>query len=115
MKTRSKVVLALAMLIAFAGGPANAGTPSASTATPNIDRREARQEWRIRQGVRSGRLTRGETRRLQRGERHIRRMELRAKANGRVTPRERRHMERALNRESRRIHRLKHNGRMRRA
>jgi hypothetical protein len=109
MKTRSKVVLALAMLIAFAG------VASASTATPNIDRREARQEWRIRQGERSGQLTRREARRLQRGERHIRRMELRAKANGRVTPRERRHMERALNRESRRIYRLKHNGRMRRA
>ena len=86
-----------------------AAMASAQTATPRIDRREARQEARIHQGVRSGELTRGEAMRLQRGERHINRMEGRAKADGVVTLRERERIGRAQNIESRRIYRLKHN------
>ena len=48
---------------------------------------------------------------LRMGERHIRRMERRAKADGSVTRGERRRLNHAQNRESRRIYRLKHNGR----
>ena len=83
---------------------------SAATATPRIDRREARQHARIHQGVRSGQLSRGEARSLRAGQRHVRRMELRAKADGRVTARERMRLDRAQNRQSRHIWRLKHNG-----
>ena len=82
---------------------------TAQTATPRIDRREARQEARIHQGVRSGELTRGEAMRLQGGERHIDRMECRAKRDGDMTPRERERIGRAQDRESRRIWGLKHN------
>jgi hypothetical protein len=88
-----------------------AGIAAAQTYTPRIDRREARQHARIRQGVRSGELTPGETRELRQGQRHVRRMEWRAKADGRVTPRERVRVNRALDRQSRAIYRLKHNGR----
>jgi hypothetical protein len=89
-----------------------AGEASASV-TPRIDRREVRQHQRIRQGVRSGELTRPEAMRLRAGERHIGRMECRAKSDGVVTMRERRRLNVAENRESRRIYRLKHNGRTR--
>ncbi|MBI1796017.1 MAG: hypothetical protein HY076_05035 [Candidatus Eisenbacteria bacterium] len=81
--------------------------------TPGIDRREVRQHERIAQGARSGELTRGEARRLRAGQRHVRRMERRAKADGVVTPRERARITRAQNHQSRTIRRLKHNGRTR--
>jgi hypothetical protein len=107
MKLTTTITLTLAMLVAFAA------IAVAHPVTPRVDRREARQELRIRHGWRSGELTRRETARLRAGERHIRRMEWRAKADGRVTPRERARLNRALNRESRAIRRLKHNARMR--
>jgi hypothetical protein len=81
--------------------------------TPRIDRREARQHARIHAGVRSGSLTRGEAVRLRAGQRHIHRMEWRAKADGRVTVRERARINAAQNHENRAIWRLKHNGRSR--
>jgi hypothetical protein len=71
-----------------------------------------RQDRRIEQGVKSGELTRGETRRLVRGEAHVDRVEARAKRDGVVTRAERRHIQRSLNHESRRIYRLKHNARV---
>ena len=90
-----------------------ASVASADPATPRVDRRQANQQARIAQGAHSGQLTRGETRRLRRGERHIRRSERRAKADGVVTPRERARLHRKLNRESRAIHRAKTNARTR--
>ncbi|MBK7367705.1 MAG: hypothetical protein IPJ04_07245 [Candidatus Eisenbacteria bacterium] len=86
---------------------------SANAATPRVDRREARQTERIREGVRSGELTRGETRHLVRGQARVHRMEARAKADGVVTPGERRKLAHAQNHQSRRIARLKHNDRTR--
>lgn len=103
MKRIQAMVLAMVLAVSIAS------VASANDQTPRVDRREARQQYRIGQGVGSGQLTRGEARRLERGERHIRRMERWAKADGRVTPRERMRLHRALNHESRRIYRLKHN------
>ena len=81
--------------------------------TPHLDRREANQADRIRDGVRDGSLTRGEAARLGAEQRHIRREEARFKADGNVTPRERAHLERDLNRASRDISRARHNRRHR--
>ncbi len=86
---------------------------AASTATPRVDRREARQRARIAQGVQSGQLTAGEAARLRAGQRRVHRIEHRAKADGVVTPRERARLERGQDRQSRAIHRLKHNARTR--
>ncbi len=104
---RMTVILAAALMAATL----TAGVAAADTRTPRIDRREARQYQRIRQGERHGDLTRGESRRLWRGEARIHRTEHRMKANGFVTPRERAHLNRALDRQSRQIWRLKHNRR----
>jgi hypothetical protein len=102
-----KTVRMLSLVVAIAA--LTATVAAAQTATPRIDRREARQHARIHQGVKSGELTRGEATRLKAGERHIDKMEDRAKADGKVTPRERARINHAQNRESRKIYRLKHN------
>ncbi len=105
MKRTIAIILIAAAAAAFA--------TSAFAGTPREERREARQQARIAQGVRSGQLTPRETIRLERGEQRIDRMEARAKANdGRIGPRERARIERAQNRESRQIYRLKHNDRV---
>ncbi|HYM80171.1 MAG TPA: hypothetical protein VEY91_02025 [Candidatus Limnocylindria bacterium] len=103
---RITMVLLVAVLTTFAASIASAGTW-----TPRIDRREARQSARIHQGSKCGQLTRGERVRLRAGQRHIHRMEARAKLDGRVTARERHRIARAQNHESRAIYRLKHNRR----
>ena len=84
-------------------GPAIAGTPG-------LDQREHHQAQRIRQGVRSGELTRPETRRLIRGEARLHRHEAIAKSDGVVTARERARLQHEANVESRRIYRQKHDG-----
>ncbi|QIM53001.1 hypothetical protein [Hydrogenophaga crocea] len=77
-------------------------------AADRVDRRQARQEQRIDQGIASGELTRPEAARLTRGQNHIDRMENRAEADGQVTGREAVRLENAQDHASRRIYRNKH-------
>ena len=107
MKRTLMIVLLAAAMASFASAAL------AQTATPRIDRREARQHARIHEGVVSGEVTRGEAVRLREGQRHVRRMEHRAKSDGLVTPGERARITHAQNRQSRAIHRAKHNARVR--
>lgn len=90
--------LAAAGLVA---GPLLAGTPV-------LHHREARQQARIAQGVRSGELTRPEARRLERGQVHLYRVEGAARADGVVTAGERVRLQRAADVQSRRIDVQKH-------
>jgi hypothetical protein len=78
--------------------------------TPYIDRREHREQQRIRQGIRSGELTRREARRLEAEQGRIRGYEWYAKSDGQVSRAERRHLDRMLDRSSRDIYRQKHDG-----
>lgn len=80
--------------------------------TPVINHRMRRQEHRIRQGVRSGELTRTETHRLRADERRTKMDKRMAMADGRVTPRERKLLRRDENRTSRHIYRYKHNNKV---
>jgi hypothetical protein len=80
----------------------------AGTATPRLDRREHHQADRIRQGVRSGELTRPETRRLIAGEARLRYHEALAKKDGDVTRAERLRLQAEADRMSARIYRQKH-------
>ncbi|OGK85884.1 MAG: hypothetical protein A2X52_22330 [Candidatus Rokubacteria bacterium GWC2_70_16] len=73
-----------------------------------IDQRQANQEQRIDQGVRSGALTPAEAARLERGQARIERMESRALADGRMTPLERRRIMHAQDVQSHHIYRQKH-------
>lgn len=74
----------------------------------HYDRREHRQTQRIRQGVRSGELTRHEAARLAHQQANIRRYERRAERDGVVTFRERARLDNKLDRSRRNIYRQKH-------
>ena len=100
MKTR--------MLTTMAGGLAlflMLGTPSFAE---TINQREWRQQGRIWRGYRSGDLTPGEFRRLEKEQAFIRRSEARARRDYNLTPRERMRIQREQNRASRDIFRLRH-------
>ena len=98
---KSKILAGLGLaLIVIAG--------SASADTPRYNARQAHQQQRIVNGVKSGELTLRETRRLAAGQVHLNRVENRAKADGVVTARERAHMQHEANQQSHRIYRQKH-------
>ena len=92
--------IGLCLSIAMAG--------SVAAGTPRIDQREHHQRGRIHHGMKSGELTRLESRRLAAGQVHVHRVEHRAKADGVVTARERAHLQHEANQQSRRIYRQKH-------
>jgi len=84
------------------------GAAFAQTATPNLDKREAKQQARIDQGVASGQLTPREAARLEKREGKLAANEQAAKADGVVTRKERRRLQRQANRDSAAIYRQKH-------
>lgn len=74
----------------------------------NINRRQDYQRDRIRNGIRSGELTRGEARRLIDQQRRIERYEYRSRRDGRgLDYRERQRLDRMLDRSGRDIYRQK--------
>ncbi len=95
------------LLIAAFALPAFAQAP-ASTATPALDKRQANQEKRISEGVKSGQLNQREAARLEKREAKLEADKQAAKADGKVTPAERRKLNREADRDSRAIHRQKH-------
>jgi hypothetical protein len=105
MKRLTMIVLAAAIAVSLAGAA------SAQPGARGVDRREWRQQVRIHNGVARGQLTPLEARHLRMGQRHVRRMELRCRADGRFGPREQARVHRALDRQDARIWRLRHNGR----
>jgi hypothetical protein len=84
------------------------GIAFAQTATPNIDKRQANQEKRIEQGVKSGELTKKETARLEKREGKLQADKEKAKADGVVTKKERAKLQHEANRDSKAIYRQKH-------
>lgn len=94
--------------IAIAAAALSFGALAAGTETPRIDKRQAKQEARIDQGVASGELTKPEARRLTRQQNRIDRAENAAKADGTVTAQERAQLTRKQNRASRHIYQQKH-------
>ncbi len=86
-------------------------TSTDSTRTPVINQRQRNQQARIGQGVKSGQLTAGETRQLERQQARIQQTKQKDKADGNMTPQERAELTRMQNRASRDIYRDKHNNR----
>jgi hypothetical protein len=85
----------------------------AQTRTPVINHREHNQERRINQGVRSGQLTRKETKNVRGDERSIRAQKQADKASGKVTAADRTQLRHEENKTSRTIYRDKHNDKVR--
>lgn len=102
---KSKVILGLVTVAALAL-PAMAAENGAQ-----IQQRKANQQARIAQGVRSGQLTRGETRHLEHQEHAINREEhaMRANNGGRLTKQDRAVIQHQQNHVSREIARDKSN------
>jgi len=100
-----RTLLAGLTLLATGTAFAQATDPAA---TPRVDKREARQEQRIEQGVASGQLTPRETHRLLAREARVENVEARAKSDGVVTAQERKHLAHLQNKDSAAIHRQKH-------
>ncbi len=113
----STLLLSAAML-AQESTPANDATPAAPAATnnaqsekPTINQRKRNQQRRIRQGVKSGELTKGETRRLEKQERAMNQEErdMRKMDNGHLTQQDRKTLNQQQNQMSKKIYRDKHN------
>ncbi|HTO93623.1 MAG TPA: hypothetical protein VMM80_04605 [Bacteroidota bacterium] len=80
--------------------------------TPVVRERQANQKARIRQGVKSGELTKGEARKLHQEQKTIKAEKQMAKADGKVTHAERAKLRKDQNKASRDIYKLKHNNRV---
>lgn len=101
-------VKALIVSLSLAIGGAAFAQASGPAATPNLDKREAKQQARIDQGVASGQLTPREAARLQKREANLAAHEQAAKADGVVTRAERRRLQREADRNSAAIRKQKH-------
>jgi methionine-rich copper-binding protein CopC len=104
-------VLASTLVIAPAAMIAQTPTPGAHDY--NINQRKVDQQDRIANGVKNGKLTAGQTARLEHQEAGINREErgMRAQDNGHLTKQDRQTIHAQQNQESRRIYRDKHDGR----
>jgi len=79
-----------------------------TTSTPRADQRQANQERRIQEGVKSGQLNEREAARLEKGQARVQKAEDKATADGKVTAKERAKIENMQDRQSKRIAREKH-------
>jgi len=89
------------------------GALSVSAQTPRVTKRQVQQQARIKEGVKSGKLTRREARKLERQQAKIAVDKAKAKSDGVVTPAERKKLTREQNRASRRIYHEKHDAQIR--
>ena len=119
---QSLLILAAGGLMCIGSASAQAQNSKTSGAGPGhvdpghprvnqINHRETNQQRRIASGVKSGKLTPGETRRLEHGEKRLQKNEKRdmAKNNGHLTKQDQRQLNRESNRMSARIAKDKHN------
>lgn len=99
------ILAALAMTAAVADARADA---QRGIRDPGVNARQHHQRERIQQGVRSGELTRRETRQVAAGQRDIRQLERAYKSDGTLTGAERHDLRHEQNQASREIYRQKH-------
>ncbi|MBF8247856.1 MAG: hypothetical protein HW374_656 [Bacteroidetes bacterium] len=112
------ILLALAFLIVMGFAITQAQEPQEkpkSSETPVIDKREQNQKARIKQGVKSGELTKKEARRLAAEQKKIKHDEKKAKADGVVTPEEKAKLRNEQRKASKDINRQKHDAQKRKS
>ena len=95
---KSKVLIALFALI----------TLSVTAEARRDQKREARQEARIGQGIKSGELNKAEAHRLHKGQKRVDEAQKAAKADGVVTDQEKARLEKMQDVQSQRIYEQKH-------
>lgn len=77
--------------------------------TPGANKRMHNQKKRIKEGVKSGQLTKDETKELAQDHKALRQEIKNDKSDGKVTKEERQQIQKDLNAESKKIYDLKHN------
>lgn len=107
MKKTMTTLMTIGILLGLAATAVAHGNKPNATAR----KRQHEQQQRIREGVRSGELTKVEVRSLEREQRKINQEIRQAHADGIVTVGERRDIQQEQNQASRRITRAKHNHR----
>ena len=100
--------ISLALLVAGVLGVAGLSQAEAGTRDPRVNSRQQNQHQRVKQGVRSGELTRRETGALAREQRDIRQLERAYKSDGELTRAERVDLHQEQNQASRHIYNQKH-------
>lgn len=101
MKKAFSLILLGMICLSLNGANADAG----------VNNRQQSQRGRLTQGIKSGELTRGETKSLINGQKRIAKMEQQFKSDGTLTPKERARLQHAQNIQSQKIFRAKHNPR----
>jgi hypothetical protein len=82
---------------------------SAQDKTPVINKREVKQNQRIKEGVKTGQLTKGEAKYLHKEQKEIRSSKRSAKSDGKVSKGERKMIRSEQNQANKDIYKLKHN------
>ena len=111
----STLLLSAAMLAQDSSGGSTPATTSTPAHKPTINQRKHYQQRRIRQGVKSGELTKGETRKIEKQEHALNREErnMRKVNNGHLTKQDRKTLQQQQNHLSKEIYKDKHNNRKR--
>jgi hypothetical protein len=105
---RSTVLAMIPVLLFGMFATAQADTRKTGTRDPWVNSRQHHQHKRIKQGVRSGELTRHETKSLVQEQKQIRAEERAYKADGDLTFAERKDLHKDLNEARRNIYQEKH-------
>ena len=108
MNSPNKNRISLALLVAGVLGVAGLSQADAGTRDPRVNARQQNQHQRVKQGVRSGELTRRETGALAHEQRDIRQLEREYKSDGTLTRSERVDLHQEQNQASRHIYNQKH-------
>lgn len=103
-----KKLLLTLMILGLVGIFAN---ESYGQETRRADKRQKNQKQRIKQGAKSGEITKREAKSIKRSSTNARKYEKRAKSDGKVTWKERVRLENKQDKTSRKIYRTKHNKR----
>ena len=109
MKTRTATILLTVALL----GTGLSAYADRGTHDPGVNARQHHQTDRIKQGVRSGELTRNEAQGLREDRRDIKQLEKAYKSDGTLTGAERRDLHHELNQNSQNIYQQKHDGQSR--
>ncbi|MEQ1774718.1 MAG: hypothetical protein ABL891_13140 [Burkholderiales bacterium] len=109
MKLKTTIIaLAIAVLPGLSLAQTTPAPTPSDKAGARVDQRQANQQKRIDEGVKSGELNKKEAARLQKGQDRVQRMEDKARADGKIDKKEARQIERAQDRQSDKIYREKH-------
>lgn len=100
--------LSLVLMLVGVMGVASLSQAADGVRDPGVNARQHNQHQRVRQGVRSGELTRHETRNLASEQRDIRQLERAYKSDGELTRAERVDLRHEQNQASREIYKQKH-------